>query len=211
MLQGLSALVNGLNNLRHQGYAYIWANALFIVLSLPIITLPAAFSALMRVGYTAHTQPHESDIGLMWETFRANLWQALPWGLAHLVFAVINFANLLAYGGEPGLTIAFLRFVWVGAGIMWIGVLLYTWPIYYAMENPTLLGATRNAFMMVVQNPFFTITIVAGIILLIILSTILVAAWMLLTFGAIAAIANAAVQNRLEEYRKTKIKGYGVH
>lgn len=211
MLQGLSASLRGLNNLRHQGYAYIWANVLFIVLSLPIITLPAAFSALMRMGHTAHTQPHESDIGLMWETFRSNLWRALPWGLAHLAFAVINFANLRTYGGESGTIIVILRCVWIGAGAMWLGVLLYTWPIYYEMDQPTLVGATRNALMMVAQNPFFTITVVAGIILLIILSTILVAAWMLLTFGAIAAIANAAVQNRLEEYRKTKTKDYGVH
>lgn len=205
MLAALRSIVNSLKQLRHQGYAYIWANMAFMVLSLPLVTLPAAYSALMRVGHAAHTEPHESDLALLWQTFRANLWRSLPWGVAHALFALVNFTNLLAYrGAYSGL----LQIAWLSAGMVWVGVLLYTWPLYYEMEHPNLLGATRNALLMVLQNPLFTVLIVFCVSIYVLLSTIFIAAWALLTWGAIAALANAAVLNRLNAYRKAQALEY---
>src|SRR5690606_40367795 len=63
-----------------------WANLAFVALSLPLITLPAAYSALQRVGHLAHTDPSEANLSAFWETFRANLIRALPWGLANALF-----------------------------------------------------------------------------------------------------------------------------
>lgn len=200
MIEAFKTIFNSLNQLRNQGYAYIWANMAFMVLALPIITLPAAYSALMRVGHAAHTETHHSDLGLMWNTFKANFWRALPWGIAHALFAVVNFTNLISFSGATGWVAGVLQFCWLMAGFVWLAVLLYTWPIYYEMEEPDLLGATRNALVMVLQNPLFTLILVIWVSILMVLSTILVATWALLTWGAIAALANAAVMNRLNAY-----------
>jgi len=54
---------------------------------------------------------------------------------------------------------------------------------------------------MVLRNPLYTVTLLVVIAALAVISTLLVAFWLLLTFGAIAAIANAAVQDRLELVR----------
>jgi hypothetical protein len=59
----------------------------------------------------------------------------------------------------------------------------------------------RNALVMVLRNPFYTLVLLLVILLLAVISTVLVAAWLLLTWGAIAAIANTAVQDRLERFR----------
>jgi uncharacterized membrane protein YesL len=211
VIDGLRVIWRGLNSVRIQGYSYIWANLAFFFLCLPVVTMPAAVSALFRVGYVAHTEPHDSDLSLFWDTFRENLWRALPWGLAHAAFAIVNFTNLLSYADTPGLLAGGLRLVWIGSGMVWLGIVLYTWPIYYAMENPSLLQATRNAFIMVVRNPFFTVIILAGLLLLAVISTILVAAWVLLTWGTISAIANAAVLDRLSVFRDSSVKEYGIH
>jgi len=211
VIDGLRVIWRGLNSVRIQGYSYIWANLAFFFLCLPVVTMPAALSALFRVGYVAHTEPHESDLSLFWETFRENLWRALPWGLAHAAFAIVNFTNLFSYAGTPGLLAESLRLVWIASGMVWAGIMLYTWPIYYAMEQPNLMQATRNAFIMVVRNPFFTTTILAGLLLLAAISTILVAAWVLLTWGAVSAIANAAVLDRLSVFRASAAKEYGIH
>jgi len=201
MGNGLRAVWRGLGNFRNLGYAYIWANLAFVALSLPLITLPAAYSALQRVGHLAHTDPSEANLSAFWETFRANLIRALPWGLANVLFAVINFSNLIAYANvDSPLTIA-LNVLWLAAAIAWLGMLLYTWPIYYEMEQPTIWGAARNALVMVLRNPLYTVTLLVVIAALAVISTLLVAFWLLLTFGAIAAIANAAVQDRLELVR----------
>ena len=211
MIDGLRVIWRGLNSVRIQGYSYIWANLAFFFLCLPLVTLPAAMSALFRVGYVAHTEPHESDLSLFWDTFRENLWRALPWGLAHAAFAIVNFTNLFSYADTPGPLAGGLRLVWLASGMVWAGIVLYTWPIYYAMQQPSLIQATRNAFIMVVRNPFFTVVILAGLLLLAAISTILVAAWVLLTWGAVSAIANAAVIDRLSVFRNSAAKEYGIH
>jgi uncharacterized membrane protein YesL len=211
MIDGVIAFFKALNHMRQQGYAYIWANLAFVVLALPLVTLPAAYSALMRVGHAAYTEPHQSDLGLMWDTFKENFWRSLPWGLAHLLFALVNFTNLFAFNEAPGLVAVMLRAIWIAAGFAWVGVLLYTWPIYYEMAQPSLPEATRNAIIMVLQNPLFTLTIVIGTVGLMLLSTVLIAAWAVLTWGAIASVGNAAVLSRLQAYYATQISKHGVN
>lgn len=211
MRDGMRVQYKALRAVWVQGYTYIWANLAFVVLSLPLVTAPAAFRALMQVVHTAHTDPSEADLSLFWVVFRAELLRTLPWGLAHAAFGLVNFGNLLAYADAPGPLYALLRTLWLTAGLVWLAVMLFTWPIYFEMESPTLMAATRNAVLMVALNPLFTLSILSGVILLSVLSTVLVASWLLLTWGCIAAIANAAVLNRLTRYRDSKVKGHGVN
>lgn len=201
MINGLRAVGQGLRNFRYMGYAYIWSNVAFIALSLPVVTAPAAFSALLRVGYLAQTDPSEADLAAFWETFKAHLLRALPWGLAMALFGVVNINNIVAYAPIDTPLVAALQGMWWIATVVWLGVLLYTWPLYYEMAEPSVAQATRNALIMVLQNPLFTLVILLALVLLAAISTVLVAAWLLLTFGAIAAIACAAVLNRLDAFR----------
>jgi uncharacterized membrane protein YesL len=201
MWDGMRAALRGLGNFRDLGYSYVWTNLAFVALSLPVITVPAAYSALMRVGHLAHTDPSAADLSAFWETFRANFRRSLPWGGANVLFAVINFNNLIAYARIDTPLVMGLEVVWFIATLVWLGMLLYTWPIYYEMNEPTITGAVRNALVMVLQNPLYTVALLLVIALLSAVSTVLIATWLLLTWGAIAAIANAAVFDRLERYR----------
>lgn len=204
MVRGLRVVGIGLNSVRKNGYAYIWANLAFLLLSLPIITAPAAYSALWRVAHETQTQPTTADLGLFWETFRENLWRAMPWGFLNLAFVAITFSNFLAYNETPGLVVFGLRMAWLVSSFMWGGVVLYTWAIFYEMEIPSVWGATRNALVMTLKNPFFTLAILIGIILVSMISTILTMLWILLTWGAVAAISTAAVLDRLADIRTSQ-------
>ena len=201
MGSGLRSVLRGLNSVRLNGYAYIWANLAFVALSLPVITLPAAYRALFRMGHHAQTEPSEADLALFWETFRQDFWKSLLWGLAHVLYGLITVSNLSTYEAVEGTGVTLLRFIWLGGAFVWLGALTYTWPIYYEMEQPSLLSATRNAVIMTLRNPFFTLMVLLSILLLALISTVLVATWILLTFGAISAVANAAVLDRLALYR----------
>ena len=53
---------------------------------------------------------------------------------------------------------------------------------------------------MVLRNPLMTLTLLAVLALLAVISTALIAAWLVLTFGVFAAFANAAVLDRLTAY-----------
>ncbi len=201
MADGLRAVWRGLGNFRNLGYAYVWTNLAFVALCLPVITAPAAYSALMRVGHLAHADPSEADLAAFWSAFRANFGRALLWGLANGLFALVNFNNLIAYAAIDTPIVLALETIWLLAALIWLGMLFYTWPIYYEMQQPSVIGAMRNALVMVLRNPLYTLVLLIVILLLALISTVLVAAWLLLTWGVIAAISNTAVLDRLTHYR----------
>jgi uncharacterized membrane protein YesL len=169
-----------------------------------VVTAPAAYSALCHVARAARVKPWEADLALFWEVFRANLWRAMPWGLAHLVFIVVNLSNMSAYAGRPEPMWVAIRAIWWAATLVWWGVFQYTWFLYEEMEEPNLWGATRNSLVMVLLNPFFTLTILAAQMIIFALSIVMPPTFILLTFGITVAISSAAVQNRMADYRHTR-------
>ena len=202
MLAGLRAVLRGLNDVRQQGYIYLWANLAFVALSLPLLTLPAAYAALCKVAHQTQTEPRSPEpLELFWETFKSLLWTALPWGLAMAGTGFMIASNMLAYADVSGVPIQALRMTWLLGLMFWISVLLFTWPIYYEMAEPTVWGATRNAAVLVLRNPLFSVAVAAIVLLLSVVSTLAVVAWLLLSFGAVAAIGSAAVIDRLTAYR----------
>jgi uncharacterized membrane protein YesL len=204
MAAALRTIFRTLNEVRLNGYTYIWANVAFCALCLPVVTAPAAYSALCHVTWAARAKPWEADLALFWEAFRANLWRAMPWGLAHLVFVIVNISNLSAYAGRPEPIWVAIRVIWWAGTLVWWGVFQYTWFLYEEMEHPSLWGATRNALVMVLLNPFFTMTIFASQMIIFVLSIMMPPTFILLTFGITVAISSAAVQNRMQQYRLTR-------
>jgi uncharacterized membrane protein YesL len=202
MLAGLRAVLRALNDVRQQGYIYIWSNLAFVALSLPLVTLPAAYAALCKVAHQTQTEPRSPEpLELFWETFKSLLWTALPWGLAMAGSAFMIVSNMFAYADIQGVPVQALRMTWLAGSLLWTAVLLFTWPIYYEMAEPTVWGATRNAAVLVLRNPFFTVAVIVIVLILSVISTLAMVAWLLLSFGAVASIGSAAVIDRLAVYR----------
>lgn len=193
---GLKAFWQGIVQFNQRGWVYIWANVICVALALPIITAPAAWAGLMTMAYRAQQHP-SMDLRDVWDGFKAQFGRGLVLAALNLVIVGINAWNLFAYRGEVGTTAIALRVVWVGVLVVWFTVQLYLWPLFYAMEKPSLIGALRNALVMICLNPLFTLGLWIGIGVLLAFSTIFPVAWFLLTIGMLAAIGNAAVLNRL--------------
>lgn len=196
MLTGLRAAWRGLGHLNRRGYIYVWANVLWAVMTLPVITAPAAWAGLVRLSYVAHRQP---SVGLddFWAGFRQNLGRSLPISLANILIVGISISNLVSYASETGAGMVALRSVWILSLTLWLVVQYFAWCFFYAMRQPTFVGALRNAAVMLLHNPMFCGGVLLGAVVVAALSTALPAAWFLITGGALAAIANSAVQDRL--------------
>lgn len=200
MWAGLTVSWQTLRDMHLKGYVYIWANVAFVCLSLPIFTAPAAFSALMKVGHLSQTNDSEADISSFWSHFRQHIGYALPWGLLNFLFVVIHFRGLpdvlqvSDWWGIPRFS------VWFIVTFLWMGMLVYYWPMLYEMARPNRLTAAYNALLMVLLNPLFTLVITLNLMLVVLISMLLPAAWLLLTWGYIAAIGNIAVLNRVKDY-----------
>lgn len=196
MWAGFKAWWRGIIYFNQQGWAYIWANMLCVALSLPIITAPAAWAGLMKMAYHAQHEP-STDLRNVWDGFKEHFGRGLVLALLNLVILGINGWNLFAYRLMEGETAVALRVVWVGVLLLWFTVQLYLWPLFFSMEKPTLLGAMRNALVMIWLNPLFTAGLWLGMGLLIVFSTFFPVAWFLLTPGMLAVISTTAVLDRL--------------
>lgn len=196
MAAGFRAWWRGLRHLEQRGYIYIWGNLWWFVLSLPVVTAPAAWAGLMRLGYVAHRDPGV-NLDAFWDGFRSNLRRGFVLALLNAIVIGINLVNLWGVQAQSGLAYDALRSVWLLVLALWFTVQLYLWPLFYAMDDPTLWGAMRNAAAMILLNPLFTLGLWLGLALILAFSMVFFIAWVLLTGGALAAIANSAVLDRL--------------
>ncbi len=197
MINGLRAGWRSLRHLNDWASLYVWANILWLILSLPIITAPAAWAGLVRMSRVAHTQP-TADIGEFWAGFRESIGRGVIISVANALFIFINVVNFTSYLGANGLIFDVLRAIWILIGLIWFTVQFYLWPLYYEMKVPTLFGALKNAGIMLYLNPLFTLGIWFCIAVIIAISIFLVLPWALLTGSALAILATGAVFNRLE-------------
>ncbi len=198
MIAGFKVVWRAVKRLNHQSHLYVWGNVLWLLLSLPIVTSTAAWMALVRLGYTIPRQPGVT-MDEFWQTFRQLWLKGIPLALFNVVFVFVNVSNLLAYWNDPSLLAVMLRVSWVIVVLLWFALQLYAYPLYFALDNPAFIPAFRNAAVMLLQNPGFTLVIVITAVLVALLGTILPPVLVLLAGGAIAVLANAAVQDRLWE------------
>jgi uncharacterized membrane protein YesL len=196
VLAGLRAWWRGLRHLEQRGYIYIWGNLLWFALSLPIVTAPAAWAGLMHLSYVAH-RSHAVNLDAFWEGFRTNFRRGLVLGALNVIVIGVNVVNLWGTQQQTGLGYDALRGLWLLVLAFWITLQLYVWPLFYAMEQPSLLGALKNAAVMIVLNPLFVLGVWLGLSLILAFSMVFFIAWALLTGGALAAIVNSAVLDRL--------------
>lgn len=196
MLAALSLARQTLRHFNHRGYLYIWANILWALVSLPIITAPAAWAALVYMSRCAYLNPSVS-LDDFWHGFRTNLKRGAIMALLNLLVFGVNLWNVLAYQNQPGTLALLLRAVWLLALAVWIMLQFYMWPLLYELKQPSLLGAFRNAAVMILRNPLFSLTLFIIILLVAVVSTLLVGAWVLISASILAALSTGAVLERL--------------
>lgn len=196
MLEGLRAVWRGLKHFNQRGYIYVWANVLWFALTVPLVTAPAAFAGLARLSYVAHREP-TTRLDEFWAGFRAHLRGSLLLGVLNIALVVMAATNFSAYAGAEGLGMAVLRSIWLVTLVLWFTAQLFGWCFICAMRQPTIPGALRNAAVMMLRSPGFTLGTLLGIALILVLSTLLTAAWFLITGSMLAAVANSVVQDRL--------------
>jgi uncharacterized membrane protein YesL len=196
VVAGFKVIGRAVRHINHRGYLYIWGNLLFIICSIPIITIPAAWAGLVRLSYTAHRDRGVS-LDDYWQGFRDNLKRGVGVAILNIIVIGINLTNLIAYSQQTDTLTNFMRGVWITAIILLVVVQFYLWPIFFHMEKPNLWGAFLNALLMIYLNPFFTIVILVCLLIVAALSTLAVAAWVLLTVSFFAVLSTTSVLDRL--------------
>jgi uncharacterized membrane protein YesL len=182
----------------HRGYTYIWGNLFWVVLSLPLVTAPAAWAGLVTLAHRAQTSPAPVEVLTVWQGFKQHFRRGLVVALLNVVVLGVNASNLFAYQYVTDLTGTVLRWLWIMAILLWLMLQFYAWPLLIEMEKPELWGAFRNAVVMLFRHPLFTLVIGLCALLLVVANTLLVGAWFLIGGSLLATLSVAAVRNQLE-------------
>jgi len=176
-------------HLNYRGYIYVWANLLWIALTLCIITAPAAWAGLMILTYRAHTQA-QVNFDDFWDGFKKHFWRAMLNAVISLVIIIVNISNLLNYS-PVNLFGNMIALLWILSLIVWLSIQLYLWVIIEESETPSLWLAYRNALVMTIHNPLLTLVLCGLTLLTILLSIFLPPLFILLT-GSIITIIGVA-------------------
>lgn len=201
MWRALRVLWRGLVQFERYSWLYIVCNLLAALISIPIVTVPVAFAGLSRLSHTAQ-RSSTSDFTEFWSGVREHFWRGLLIGCLNVVIFVILWVNLRTYSSRTDPLVVILRAVWVTVLVVSPTLQFYLWPILEEMDRPNLIDGLRNAAVMALQNIGFTTVLLIGLTVVVALSTVLFVPWLLLTGSLIACIANAAVIEQLDAFRR---------
>lgn len=182
-------------HLQHRGYVYIWANLCFVITALPIVTAPAGFAGLVKLS-RALQRGERADLNTFWSGVRENLGRGSLLGALTLLILIINGSNFITYDLVSIMDVS-LRIIWIAAIALWMALMFYFWPVYYAMEAPRTVGVLRNALLIILRHPASTLIHGIGLIFLGMLSLILPFLALLLTSSFAAILSTGAVSDCL--------------
>jgi len=196
-----------LKNFWDELFLLMLMNIVTVLLVAPVVTFPPALAGLWSVAnlVAKGRSIHWSDY---FEGFRRYFWKA--WGLAllNLLVIVTLFSNTRFYAPgnapfeiDPTLSL-WIRALFLGAGLLWLVIQLFPMGLLLEQEDQRLRVALRNAAVLLITSPGFTVVLVLLLLVVAALSTAFPVLWILLTPALFAVVCNAAVLHLLEPYRE---------
>ena len=170
-------------------------NILFLVCSIPIVTLGASAAALYTVGFQMVRGEEKQIAKTFFSAFGRNFWQATLLTILFLLLGAGLLLDLRVMQANPG---AFPLVLWVGAGLIALFgaiTLPYTFALQARFDN-TVWRTLKNAFVLAVTHPLTSL--IAAFLSLLPLGLLLFATYYLLLssvywflFGfSLATVAN---------------------
>jgi len=180
-----------------------------VFLPLSVVTILTGGPGLAGIHNLTHPIPHERriDFSYFWEGFKLyylKSWQILGlWMLGTVMLAVnIWFYRMWWQQGTQIALIPVIVFLWVI--VLWVGIFPYLFPLLLEQEDKRVLLVFKNAFLLALVNPGFTMLLMALLGATLLLSLIFPPLLLLATYSLMALVDNRAIVQliiRLEEQR----------
>lgn len=179
--------------------AYLGLPWLGAVLLLFLLPPPTA-----GVYYYANRISREKSAAfeLFWEGTKKYVVKSWLVAWLGLLVAALFVANVWFYGGFEGGWRVWVQGLFVSLLLYWMAAQMYLFPMLLNLKEEKLLLAIRNAVVLVVANPLFTLLLSLLLIATIVLSVVVVLPAVFLMIGMVALIANRAVVQLLSGYRE---------
>ncbi|MCJ1989884.1 conserved membrane hypothetical protein [Lactococcus piscium] len=145
-MRGLFAIDGNIYNYMLKLYDLMVLNLLFIIASLPIVTVGAALTALYDVTLHMQVGTEKEMTGSFVKSFRKNGMQATKIWLTFLSFIAIAFVVISLVNGHP-----VVLFPLLCLSVLVVGTLPYTFSLVATFENKTGI-MMRNGLMLAIQH-----------------------------------------------------------
>lgn len=187
-----------IQHLNHRGHIYVWGNLLWLLLSLLIVTAPAAWGGLSTLTYRAYTTRHAS-LEDFWEGFRESLKPGL-WLLGGTaIILMINVSNLIQYASETALVYVVMQWVWLFAISLWFVLMAYFWTLRSLMTDKSIGAGLKNAIIFAARYPLLTLGLWLSLVPLYGLSLAFPPILLLLTGSVTMILLTVTVHDRLQD------------
>jgi uncharacterized membrane protein YesL len=124
-------------------------------------------------------------------------------GVATASFLLIVY-NLSFYLGVGSIVGGLMLGLWLYGLVFWLGLLLYAPALLFLQEEPSLRLVARNAFLMAVGRPIFTLLTLAMMVAIAVISTLLTVPVFLITVAFLALWSVNAARQLVEDARRRR-------
>jgi hypothetical protein len=182
-----------LDTIRYDFGDLMVSNVLWILLILPIITIPPAFAGLY---YATLQQVHNKSVTRQkfFEGFRKYLRPSYGWFFSNVVVIGILLLNINLSIRFPQLWwLQLLRGVYLVLLVVWLLLQFYTFPLLIQQEKPRLGLALRNSAVLWLKHSIFSLLLSIVIIVFCVVSIFLFPLWFVISGSLIAYLTNLGV------------------
>ncbi|MFQ6058491.1 MAG: DUF624 domain-containing protein [Anaerolineae bacterium] len=203
MRQAAKVFRDSLRDFYDDGALLIAVNILWVGLSLPLITLPPATGGLYYVtNRIAHG--YAVQVRTFFEGFRQYFIKSWQLALANLLVLAMTWANLVFYRRLNNLWLWLPRILLLYILLFWLAMQMYSFPLLLEQEDKRLKLVLRNAALLVLADPLFTVILAVLLLAAVALSAALTLPLILVTASFVSLVANRAVLTLLMKHRAAK-------
>lgn len=186
---------------RHLGMLVV-ANILWLLLSLLIITWPAATAGLFYlvrrvVQEELGSSPREAHLGDFWDGFRQYCLRSTLLTLIDLAGLGLIAVALVFYGGSTAEPIRWLVGPIGLIGLTWVTAQLYVYPLLLERTGSRPWEVMREALLMAVGYPLSSLSLLVTVVVLTIAAVALAGPVLFVFFSAIAMLQTVMLRQVL--------------
>ena len=158
----------------------IVSNILWFLLSIPIVTAPAAAAGAyynafrLAIGKRATAQS-------FFEGVRKFGWAGYRFFFMNLLVFLVIYFYLIFFGRLHTQWAVWVQGMVIGFCIIWLLLNVFTFPLYLAQGEKKLLVALRNSVVFYIKMPGLCLSLISFLLLFLALSTLLGVPWLLFT------------------------------
>lgn len=180
----------------------VLANVLWVALSLPVVTWPAATAGLFTlvrrlVAEELDGAPRDARIGDFWDGFRAHWRRSSLLTFIDLAGVVVIGVALAFYGRSAAEPLRWLIGPIGLAGLVWFGAQLYVYPLMLQRSSVRPWEIMREALLLAIGYPLSTLSLLVTSLVLAVAAVVLAGPVIFVFFSAMAMLQTVTLRQVL--------------